>query len=369
MPSIPRARGWEIADVRLYPVDNPPNPYHTRHAEWLEPPPPARIHVYEETARSILSENESPDLPFRWSVNPYRGCQHACAYCYARRYHEYLDWGAGTDFETKLVAKINAPQLLREAFSSRKWRGEAVNFSGVTDCYQPIEASYELTRKCLEVCVAFSNPAAVVTKGFLVVRDADLLAELRRRAHSSVYISIPFANGEMSRLIEPQAPPPERRFEALRRLRDAGVRVGVLVAPLIPGLNDEDIPDILHRAAAAGASTAGMQMLRLSGNVREVFLRRLREAVPLRADRVIERIRDARGGALNDAKFCTRMVGSGPYWDGVVRLFEVHAQRLGLNQVTDLPTADRRATPRPHPHPHAATETAPAQHTFDFDAA
>lgn len=331
------------------PIDNPPNPYHSQHAEWLEPPPLARVEVYEETSGSILSRNDSPDLPFTWSVNPYRGCQHACAYCYARPYHEYLGLGAGTDFDTKLIVKTNAPKLLRDAFNKKNWTGELVNFSGITDCYQPIEASYGLTRGCLEVCSEYGNPASVVTKSFLVVRDAELLAGL----NANVFVSIPFADDETAKLIEPQAPPPSRRFEAVRRLREAGVNVGVFVAPVIPGLNDRDIPTILERAAAAGATSASFTALRLSGSVEPVFLARLREAMPLRADRVVNRIRDMREGNLTNANFGERMRGKGPYWQSIADLFEMSKKRFGLdrgdfdqcdNKTTTQPTASRPAS-------------------------
>jgi DNA repair photolyase len=322
-----------IGAVKLRPVDNPPNPYVSAHREWLEPPPDARIEVYEETSGSILSKNDSPDLPFTWSVNPYRGCQHACAYCYARTYHEYLGYGAGTDFDTKLVVKRNAPELLRKAFSHKRWAREMVNFSGVTDCYQPIEAGYQIMRGCLEVCVAFANPVAIVTKGFLVVRDIDLLVELDRRAEVKVLISIPFADGQAASLIEPQAPPPSRRFEAVRRLAEAGVPVGVFVAPVIPGLTDRDIPAILQQAAEAGARWASYTALRLPGSVEAVFVSRLRELMPLRADRVLSRLREIRGGRFDDSRFGHRMRGQGVYWDAVRELFAVSRARFGLSGV------------------------------------
>ncbi|MBI4581522.1 MAG: PA0069 family radical SAM protein [Planctomycetes bacterium] len=313
-------------------VRNPPNPYASEHHEWLEEPPAALPEVYVERARSILSENDSPDLHFRWSVNPYRGCQHACAYCYARPTHEYLGFGAGTDFETRLIVKENAPELLRKAFASRRWRGELVAFSGVTDCYQPLEAVWELTRRCLEVCRDFRNPACVVTKSYLIRRDADLLAEMAARSSMHVCMSIAFAGAEHSRLLEPQAPVPERRFEAMRALADAGVPVGVLFAPIIPGLNDSDIPTVLARAAECGATTASFVPLRLPGSVETVFLERLRDVLPLRAERVEHRLREIRGGALNDCRFGSRMTGQGEYWEAIDRLFEVSCRRNGLNK-------------------------------------
>ena len=318
--------------MRLHPIDNPPNPYHSQHAEWLEPPPAARIEVYEETSGSILSRNDSPDLPFTWSVNPYRGCQHACAYCYARPYHEYLGLGAGTDFDTKLIVKTNAADLLRAEFQKKKWSREMVNFSGITDCYQPIEASYGITRSCLEVCLAFRNPTAVVTKSFLVVRDADLLARLNTVAGAKVFVSIPFADAESAKLMEPQAPPPSRRLEAVRRLTEAGVPVGVFVAPIIPGLNDRDIPKILEQAAAAGARSASYTALRLPGSVEAVFLSRLQQTMPDRVNRVIRRLRDIRGGELDDSRFGRRMKGNGVYWESICDLFEMSKKRFGLDE-------------------------------------
>lgn len=313
-------------------VANPPNPHLSEHREWLGPPPPVKLVVYEELSRSILSENDSPDIPFRWSVNPYRGCQHACAYCYARPTHEYLGFGAGTDFDSRITVKFNAPELLAREFSRPGWKRERVCFSGVTDCYQPLEAVYQVTRRCLEVCHQFRNPAGIVTKSYLVVRDAELLTSLNRRALARVYISIPFADDGVARKIETGAPPPSRRFEALRCLSAAGVPVGVMVAPIIPGLNDRDIPRILQRAAECGAEWAGCQALRLPGTVEDVFLSRVREQLPGAAGRIEARIRDMRGGALSDSRFGCRMTGHGPYWESVRQLFEKSVQRWALNR-------------------------------------
>lgn len=316
--------------MKLRVISNPPNPYESRHAELLEPAPLARLRVYEEKAASLLTRNDSPDVPFTWSVNPYRGCQHGCAYCYARPYHEYLGFGAGTDFETQIVAKINAPELLDRELSRRVWTREAISFSGITDCYQPVEAGFELTRRCLDVCLRRQTPVAVITRSFLVTRDAELLAELAATVGARACISIPFADPELTRLIEPQAPPPARRFEAIRRLTEAGVPVGVLVSPVIPGLNDEQVPQVLQAAAAAGARAASFTALRLPGSVEAVFIERLTEALPLRVDRVLHRLREVRRGALNDSRFGHRMRGSGPYWDSVVALFNLWRDKLGL---------------------------------------
>ncbi len=316
-------------------VENPPNPYESSYRTWIGPPPRVSIEVYEEEARSILSENDSPDLSFRWSVNPYRGCQHACAYCYARPYHEYLGYGAGTDFDTKLVAKVNAADLLATGLGSRKWKREGIVFSGVTDCYQPYEIRYGLTRACIEVCRRFRNPLAIVTKSCLVRRDAELLADHNRVAGAMVYMSIPFAKDETADLIEPHAPPPSLRFEAIRCLRDAGVPVGVLVAPIIPGLNDCEIPEILERSADMGVSRAGFAALRLPGSVEQIFWERVRRVMPDRASRIEHRIRDIRSGGMSDSRFGRRMRGEGVYWDSIKDLFNVSARRFGLRRSSD----------------------------------
>lgn len=312
-------------------AENPANPFVRTHTLWLEDAPPATRTVQEESARSILSTNDSPDIPFAWSANPYRGCQHACAYCYARRTHEYLELGAGTDFDTRIFVKVNAPELLAEELSRRSWRREMIAFSGVTDCYQPLEARYRLTRRCLEVCVRHANPASVVTKSYLVTRDIDLLVELQRRAHAAVHVSIAFADDAVARRMDAGAPPPSLRFEAVRLLAAAGLSVGVMIAPVIPGLNDRDIPTLLTRAANAGAKHVAYTPVRLPGDVVEVFLTRLRRELPDAAARVEARIRDLRGGALNDARFGCRMTGQGAYWESVQRLFETWSNRLGLD--------------------------------------
>jgi DNA repair photolyase len=312
------------------PVDNPPNPWSSTHVEYLEEPPTAQLMVYEERARSILAENDSPDLSFRWSVNPYRGCFHACAYCYARPSHQLLGFGAGTDFERRIVVKTNAPELLHDAFSKPGWRGEHVTFSGNTDCYQPLEASYGLTRRLLEVCVAFRNPACIITKGALVERDVDVLAALAECAALTVWVSIPFADDETGRAIEPFASSIARRFHALEMLAAAGVPVGVAVAPVIPGLNDASIPAVLERARAAGARHAFMTLVRLPAEVRPVFVDRVREVMPLRAEHVLHAIRDVREGKLNESQFGRRMHGEGPRWKAIETLFEAHRRRLGF---------------------------------------
>lgn len=313
------------------PVSNPPNPWAKAHVEWLDEPPPATLSVFEEEARSMLSENESPDLSFRFSINPYRGCMHACAYCYARPTHQHLGWGAGTDFDRKIVVKTNAPEVLRRELERPSWRGDLVAVSGNTDCYQPLEASYELTRRCLEVLLDFRNPVSVITKNALVRRDTALLAELAAKARAVVTLSIPFASDDLAHRIEPWASKPARRFEAMRALADAGVPVGLAIAPVIPGLNDTDIPELLARAKEAGAERAFLLPLRLPREVLPVFRERLDAAVaPERARKVWNAVVELRGGKTNEAAFGARFEGRGERWKATEALFEAHCRRLGL---------------------------------------
>ena len=466
------------------PVSNPPNPWESTYVEWLGEPPEAKLEIFEEEPRSILAENDSPDVGFRWSLNPYRGCFHACAYCqsgetpilmadgrtkaladvkvgeavygtkrsgkrrllvatrvldrwihheagyrvrvegqrnliasgqhrfltedgwksvldqngnrdgnrnslrcdsrlislketpsspgkalsplaaaihsvepigdvalydittgtgdfiangvvshncYARTSHEYLGFGAGTDFDRKIVVKINAPELLRKEISRRAWKGEVIIFSGNTDCYQPLEAVYELTRKCLEVCAEFRNPVAIITKGALVRREAELLARMSKEVSVSVSLSIPIGDDEMSKAIEPGTSPPSQRFETLRILSEAGVRTGVGVAPVIPGLNDNQISSILQRAREAGATSAFLTLVRLSGQTLPVFRERLEQAFPQRAGKIWSAIQQVRGGRFNDTRWHERMHGQGPRWDAIHGLFDVECRRLGFN--------------------------------------
>jgi DNA repair photolyase len=322
--------------VTLRPVQNPPNPFLSQSVEYLEDLPPearqAKLEVYEDHTREIVAENSSPDVGFQYSVNPYRGCWHACAYCYARPTHEYLGFGAGTDFDRKITVKPEAPRLLRERFERRSWKGDLVAFSGVTDCYQPLEASYELTRRCLEVCIEYRNPAGVITKSPLIERDIDLLVELGRVASCGVSVSIPMWNEGHARALEPGVSSPKRRIETIRRLAAAGIQVGVNVAPLIPGLGDEDLVRILEAAASAGAKHAGLVILRLPGSVRPVFLERLERDLPLRAAKVVSLIQEVRGGAMNDPRFGKRQRGEGPYAKTIEALFVATTRRLGLNR-------------------------------------
>jgi DNA repair photolyase len=347
--------------VLPHPVANPPNPWATTDVEYLEgETPDAPLHVYEDTSRTILSKNDSPDVGFDWSVNPYRGCFHACAYCYARPGHEYLSFGAGTDFERRIVVKKHAPELLREAFEKKSWRGELVMFSGVTDCYQPLEASYRLTRACLEVCADYKNPCAIITKSPLVERDLDVLERLTKVARVSVAVSIPFWDREKARAMEPFVATPERRAHTIAKLAARGVRVGVMAAPIIPGLGDEEIGDVLKAAKEAGATFAGYVLLRLPGPVKDVFEERVRANLPLRAERILRRVKETRGGKMYDARFGTRGTGEGPYAESIAQLFAQTAHKLGLeSRRGDERSAEERdaAEPTTFERPVVATRS------------
>lgn len=482
-------------------ISNPPNPWLSSAVEYLDEVPEARLEVFEDATRSILAKNDSPDVGFDYSVNPYRGCMHACAYClsgdtqilmgdgdskalrdvvvgdvvygtivrgayrryvrtsvlahwgtvkpayrvaledgtelvasgdhrfltargwkyvtgaeqgrdrrphltlddtlmglgavssapvagedarpaisrkrdfegaalegsaplrvraieglgfempmfdittgtgdflangvvshncYARPGHEYLGFGAGTDFDRKIVVKPRAPELLRAAFDAPSWKGDVVVFSGVTDCYQPLEATYRLTRGCLEVCAEYRNPVGIITKAPLIERDLDVLARLAAVADVSVTVSIPIWDPAEARAIEPYVATPQRRMKTIARLAAAGLDVGVNVAPMIPGLGDQDIAEILTAAAAAGARRAGFVFLRLPGPVATVFAERVREALPLRAERILSRVREARGGKLYDARWGKRQRGEGAYAESARALFDATCRRLGL---------------------------------------
>lgn len=318
-------------------VRNPPNPWIATVVEHLGPPPEVELEVFFDRSRQALSKNDSPDIPFTWSVNPYRGCYHGCAYCYARPTHEHLDFGAGTDFERKLVVKPDVARLLREAFEHPRWAGEIVVFSGNTDCYQPLEASWQHTRQCLQVCAEFSNPVGIITKSTLIERDIEILRQLAETAHLVVTVSVPFADPEVARAVEPYVPTPRRRLKTIERLASAGIAVGVNVAPLIPGLNDGDIPVLLADARSAGARFASRTMLRLPGPVKEVFAERLRQLLPLRADKVLSCIREAREGRLSESRFGRRMRGTGVRWRMIDDLFQAAWRREGFEPMPKPP--------------------------------
>lgn len=318
---------------------NPPNRFQRTRLEPLEVDllpdeerPAVPTTFYRDTSRTILARNDSPDIPFTFSLNPYRGCEHGCIYCYARASHEYLGFSAGLDFESKIMVKMDAPELLEKELSKKNWKPQAVALSGNTDCYQPVERTLTLTRRCLEVFLKFRNPVTLVTKNSLVERDLDILAEMARHRAVHVSISITTLDSDLARRMEPRTSTPAKRLGTIRRLADAGVPVGVLVSPLIPGLTDQELPAILKAAADHGATTATSLLLRLAGSVEQLFREWLEREYPLKAGKVVARLMDVRKGKLNDGRFGVRMTGEGASADMLRELFSVHARKYGLQE-------------------------------------
>jgi DNA repair photolyase len=316
-------------------VSNPPNRFEAltleRDIDWdpQEDPSP-RTQFLRDLSQTVIAYNKSPDISFNAGVNPYRGCEHGCSYCYARQTHEYLGFSAGLDFETRIMVKENAPELLRRELSSKNWKPQLLAMSGVTDCYQPIERKLQLTRRCLAVLAEFRNPVCLITKNFLVTRDLDLLSELAAHRCVMVHLSINSLDAELARRLEPRAASPRQRLAAVEALAKAGVPVGVLVAPVIPALNDHEMPDVLAAAKAAGAGWAGTEVLRLPLTVAPVFQEWLERNFPEKRDKVLGRIRAIRGGKLNDARFGSRMRGEGIFAEQIAQLFHVACRKVGL---------------------------------------
>ncbi|MBL8760147.1 MAG: PA0069 family radical SAM protein [Phycisphaerae bacterium] len=298
--------------------------------------------VDPDHARSILNPVESPDVPGDWTLNPYRGCEHGCIYCYARPGHEYLGLSCGLDFETRIFAKHDAPQLLRRALREPSWTGRPITMSGVTDPYQPIERRLCITRRCLEVCVEARQAVSVITKNHLVTRDRDLLSALAKLGAAHAAVSITTLDHTLAASMEPRASAPADRLRAIRELADVGVPVTVMTAPIIPGLNDHEVPAILAAARDAGAVGAGYVMLRLPHQIKDVFFDWLRRHHPARAGKVESLIRDVRAGALNDPRFKSRMRGEGPLADQLAATFKLFKRRLGLNDRASLDTSHFR---------------------------
>jgi len=316
-------------------ADNPPNRFEPiqleRDADWNpeDDPLPTTQFLHDRT-QTILNRNDSPDIGFEYSINPYRGCEHGCIYCYARPFHEYLGFSSGLDFETRIMVKMHAPQLLREELSSPKWQPQCIAMSGVTDCYQPVERRLKLTRGCLEVLAEFRNPVGIVTKNALVTRDLDLLDELARHNAVVVYISVTTLDTELRKVMEPRTSPPAARLATIRKLKEAGVPVGVMVAPVIPGLTDHEIPNIVAAAAEAGAQFASTITLRLPFAVAPLFEQWLATHFPDRQEKVLNRIRSLRGGKLNDPEFSRRMKGDGIFAEQIDQMFNVACRRAGI---------------------------------------
>ncbi|HEU4886561.1 MAG TPA: PA0069 family radical SAM protein [Thermoanaerobaculia bacterium] len=326
---------------------NPQNRFETiEYVRDEEAPPdevgPGTIYLRDPT-RTIIATNDSPDVGFDASVNPYRGCEHGCIYCFARPSHEYLGFSAGLDFETKILVKEDAPALLREELNAKKWEPQVLVMSGVTDPYQPVERRLGITRGVLEVLADFRNPVAIITKNHLVTRDIDLLSELAQHDCAHVTISITTLDASLGRIMEPRTSTPELRLEAVAKLAAAGIPVTVNVAPTIPGLTDHEMPSILAAAKEAGAYGAGFVVLRLPWAVAPLFEKWLEEHFPDRKDKVLNRIRDLRGGKLYDAQWGVRGRGTGIFAEQIQALFDVSCRKLGLNQQRhELSTASFR---------------------------
>ncbi|HEX6980090.1 MAG TPA: PA0069 family radical SAM protein [Alphaproteobacteria bacterium] len=292
--------------------------------------PPLRTTVTTDAARTIITRNDSPDVPFEQSVNPYRGCEHGCIYCYARPSHGYLGLSTGLDFETQLFAKPNAASLLAAALRKPGYRVSPIALGTNTDPYQPIERAMRITRSILEVLAAFEHPVSIVTKSALVLRDLDILAPMAEKRLARVFISVTTLDRDLARKMEPRAATPARRIEAIRTLAAAGVPVGVMVAPIIPVLNDREMESILAAAHDAGATSAAYVLLRLPFEIKDLFTEWLETHAPLKAKHVLSLVRDVRGGRLNDPNFGTRMRGDGPYAELIAKRFRLACTRLGL---------------------------------------
>ena len=322
---------------------NPPNRFETSHHEpdleqvqydvdYLAALGRPATELLPDHTRSLICKNDSPDVGFEVSLNPYRGCEHGCIYCYARPSHEYLGFSAGLDFETKIMVKHDAPELLRRELMAPGWKSRVLGLSGVTDPYQPIERRLRLTRRCLEVLADFRQAVAVVTKNRLVTRDLDLLGALARHQAAGVMLSITTLDADLAGQLEPRTSRPDARLAAIGELAEAGVPVGVMVAPVIPGLTEHELPAILDAAASAGASHASYILLRLPMAVAALFEDWLDRHRPDAKEKVLGRIRSTRDGRLNDSRFGTRMRGEGPIADLIRQVFHVSCRRLRLNQ-------------------------------------
>lgn len=315
---------------------DPPNRFERLHVEPDPDAPPEeqlnpRTQFYFDASETLLTKNDSPDVGFTYGLNAYRGCEHGCAYCFARPYHEYLGWGSGLEFESKILVKLKAPEMLRAELSAKRWQPQPIAMSGVTDCYQPAERRFRLSRGCLEVCAELRHPIMLITKNALITRDIDVLQELAKYQCVSVNLSVTTLDADLGGRMEPRASRPAARLQAIRELKAAGIPVGVLVAPVIPGLTDHEVPGILAAVADAGASRAGYVLLRLPHSVKDVFTRWLDEHEPGKKTRILDRIRGLRGGKLYDSTWGKRATGEGIFAEQLRQVFEVHCRRLGLN--------------------------------------
>jgi DNA repair photolyase len=294
-------------------------------------PRPETVYLRDHS-RSIIARNDSPDIGFDASINPYRGCSHGCVYCYARPTHEYLGLSAGLDFESRILVKQDAPELLRKELLSPRWNPQVLSMSGVTDPYQPVERRLRITRRCLGVLAEFRNPVIIVTKNYLVTRDLDLLSELASHDAAAVAFSLTTLDDDLRRIMEPRTSRPARRLAAVEKLAAGGIPVGVMTAPVIPGLNDHELPNLLSAAAEAGATFAAYVPVRLPYAVAPLFEDWLARHFPERKDKVLNRIRSMRGGELNDASFGSRMRGEGLFAQHIAQLFSISCRRAGMGE-------------------------------------
>ena len=330
---------------------NPANRFEALHVE-LDPIEPVErddeqprlpTQFYRDLTKTIIARNDSPDVGFETSVNPYRGCEHGCIYCFARPTHEYLGYSAGLDFESRIMVKENAPQLLAAELSSPKWKPQTIVMSGVTDCYQPIERKLQITRRCLEVLARFRNPVGMLTKNRLVTRDIDILRELAEHNAVATNISVTSLDPKLQRILEPRTSPPQARLDAVAELRAAGIPVGVMVAPIIPGITDHEVPAIVKACGEAGAQFAGYVVLRLPWAVAPLFERWLDEHFPARKEKVLGRIRHMRGGEkLYDSRWRKRQEGEGIFAEQIASMFQVACRRARMGERPTLSTASFR---------------------------
>lgn len=305
-----------------------------------------RTTYFDDTSRTIISENDSPDVPFRYSLNPYRGCLHGCSYCYARPSHEYLGFSAGLDFETTILVKRNAASLFRDWLTRSKYECQTVMLSGVTDCYQPIERKLQITRQCIEVACEACQPISIITKNSLITRDIDLLRELADQSLCRAAVSINSLDQTLTRRLEPACTAPAGRLEAISRLSSTGIQVHAMIAPVIPGINDHEIPAVLKAVSEAGAKSASFIMLRLPLTVETVFLDWLKRHQPTQAAKVESRLRAVRQGKLNQSEFGLRMRGTGPIADQISALFQLHRKRYGMTETLPPLRTDLFKPPR-----------------------
>ena len=292
--------------------------------------PRRETQFFRDGTKTIITRNNSPDVGFETSLNPYRGCEHGCIYCYARPTHEYLGFSAGLDFESKIMVKTNAPELLRAELERPGWKPQVLVMSGVTDPYQPVEKNLRITRGCLEVLAKFRNPVAIITKNRLVTRDTDILRELANYNAVAVNVSVTSLDPKLQRVLEPRTSSPQARLDTISQLHAAGIPVGVMVAPVIPGLTDHEVPKILETCAKAGAEFAGYTIVRLPWAVAPLFEHWLEEHFPDRKEKVLGRIRHLRGDQLNNSQWHTRMTGEGIFSEQIASLFEVGCRRAGI---------------------------------------